>query len=149
VSPLSRWLRRDVLIPLGGRRRLSLTTVVLAVGIVGSFTLRPGWESPVPTCFGYWLTGIPCPLCGMTRAMIQLAHGRFVEAIQFHPAVVLVFPALLAGWVQSLVRDFGGITMPAAWRRGMNIVGWSILLFTMAFGTIRSLAVMASGGEPW
>jgi len=149
VSPLSRWLRRDVLIPLGGRRRLSLTTAIIGVGVTGSFALQPGWESPVPTCFGYWLTGIPCPLCGMTRAMIHLAHGRLLDAIGFHPAVILVFPVLVAGLIQSLVRDFVGWNMPAAWRRGTNVVGWSTLLFIIVFGAIRSLWVMASGGEPW
>ena len=126
-----------------------MTTAIIGVGIIGSFVLRPGWESPVPTCFGYWLTSIPCPLCGMSRAMVHLAHGRLLDAIHFHPAVVVVFPALVAGWFQSLVRDFAGLTMPLAWRRGMNVVGWSTLLFIIVFGAIRALAVMALGGVPW
>ena len=123
--------------------------MIIGVAIVGSFVLRPGWESPIPLCFGYWLTEIPCPLCGMSRAMAYLAHGRLLDAVHSHPAVVAVFPALLAGWIQSIARDFAGITMPSAWRRGMNVVGWSTLLFIIVFGAIRALAMMTLGGEPW
>ena len=44
------------------------------------------------------LTGIPCPTCGATRAVLALVHGRFIEALQINPLVILiicVLPALL------------------------------------------------------
>ncbi len=148
-SSLSRWLFRDVVIPLGGRRRLSLTSVVIGAALVGSFVLTPGWESPIPTCFGYWLTAIPCPLCGISRAMIYLAHGRVAEALHFHPAVFAVFPLLVAGGLEALLRDFANVRMPAAWRRTTNVVGWATLLFIGAFGTVRALGTMVADWVPW
>jgi len=148
-GPVSRWLFRDVVIPLGGKRRLSLTSVVIGVALVGSFVLRPGFESPVPTCFGYWLTAIPCPLCGISRAMIHLAHGRVADALFFHPAVFAVFPLLVMGWIEALLRDFADVKMPTAWRRATNVVGWATLLFIGTFGTVRALGTMVADWVPW
>ena len=42
------------------------------------------------------LTGLPCPLCGMIRALCALAKGRWGDAIRFHALSPLVF-AILAG----------------------------------------------------
>ena len=33
------------------------------------------------------VTGVPCPGCGLTRAVSSLAAGRWAEALQFHPFV--------------------------------------------------------------
>ncbi len=47
------------------------------------------------------LTGIPCPSCGTTRALILLANGHFTEAILMNPlgivvaAIMLGVPALM------------------------------------------------------
>lgn len=46
------------------------------------------------------ITGIPCPLCGMTRAVVAAVHGHFLDSLRFNPAgilVVLLAIALLAG----------------------------------------------------
>jgi hypothetical protein len=46
------------------------------------------------------ITGIPCPLCGMTRAVVAATHGHLLESLRFNPAgilVVLLALALLAG----------------------------------------------------
>ena len=49
----------------------------------------------LPVCGFRWLTGRPCPLCGLTHALAALAKGHFAEAIHLHAlsplAVVLLF----------------------------------------------------------
>ena len=48
-------------------------------------------------CGFLWLTGLPCPLCGMTRALCFLFKGQFSQAIQLHalsPVAVLTLAAL-------------------------------------------------------
>ena len=38
----------------------------------------------LPVCGFRWLTGHPCPLCGLTRAMFALAKGHVGEAVRWH-----------------------------------------------------------------
>jgi hypothetical protein len=43
------------------------------------------------------LTGIPCPGCGMTRALLSLAKGDFQGAFHFNPfSFFLVFMVLIS-----------------------------------------------------
>jgi uncharacterized protein DUF2752 len=46
------------------------------------------------------LTGVPCPLCGMTRAVVAAAHGHLASSLSFNPGGILV---LLLG-LAALVR---------------------------------------------
>lgn len=51
-------------------------------------------------CGFLWLTGLPCPLCGMTRALCFLFKGHFSQAIQLHalsPVAALTLAALGTG----------------------------------------------------
>ncbi len=117
--------------------------------LAGSFALPPSFESPIPTCMVYALYKVPCPLCGMTRAMMNLCHGHLEEALRFHPAVLLVFPALLMGWIGSVRRDVTGREAGTAWRRVSNVVGWATFLAVAGYGIARYIGVVALGMEPW
>jgi len=44
------------------------------------------------------LTGIPCPLCGMTRGLASLLRGRLFEGVAFHFFSPFVLAAILA-WI--------------------------------------------------
>ena len=49
-------------------------------------------------------TGIPCPGCGITRALCLCCHGRFFEAVTvYHPLVPLVFAGLLVAAIYGLI----------------------------------------------
>ena len=52
-------------------------------------------------CPFYFLLGIPCPFCGMTRAFLCVLKGDFIEAFYFHPLWPLV---IVAGIIFILVK---------------------------------------------
>ena len=57
------------------------------------------FEPPKPAfqlCGFHWLTGRPCPLCGLTRAMFALAKGHWTVALGFNALSPLAF-AMVAG----------------------------------------------------
>jgi hypothetical protein len=47
-------------------------------------------------CGFYWLTGRPCPFCGLTRALFALAKGHWLEAVHFNALSPLAFAMLFA-----------------------------------------------------
>ena len=50
-------------------------------------------------------TGIPCPLCGMTRAVVAAARGDLVDSLRFNPLGIVVVLLAIAVIVRpSLLR---------------------------------------------
>jgi hypothetical protein len=47
-------------------------------------------------CAFHWLTGWPCPLCGLTRGIFALAKGRVTEAEHFNALSPLGFAMLFS-----------------------------------------------------
>lgn len=42
-------------------------------------------------------TGIDCPLCGLQRALLALAHGNFMASLSYQPATIpLLFAVALS-----------------------------------------------------
>jgi hypothetical protein len=54
----------------------------------------------VPACPFHALTGLPCPGCGATRALVALAQGDVVRAIGWNPLATSVF---VSAWVACAV----------------------------------------------
>jgi len=50
----------------------------------------------IAVCGFHYLTGRPCPLCGLTRALFALAKGHGGEALRLHPLAPLGFAMLFA-----------------------------------------------------
>ena len=66
--------------------------VVAALGVLFiSGALDRIWMCPAKRLFG-----VPCPGCGMTRAVRLLLHGDVASATAMHPLVWLVVPLGLA-----------------------------------------------------
>jgi hypothetical protein len=77
-------------------RVLQVAVVLSAFGVLHCFT-----PPDLPLCGFRWLTGRPCPLCGLTRATFALAKGHWREAIAFHAlsplAVMMVAGSVWGG----------------------------------------------------
>jgi hypothetical protein len=95
VSPLLR--DRKFALIVAGTAGAQITLVSLNL---------PGWDCPF-----FRVTGIPCPGCGLTRAVILLLKGDLQASLRFHAfAPVLLLTALALILVLLLPRS---ITQPA------------------------------------
>ena len=90
--------------------RLAGIALVGAAGVWPALPVHPPLACPLRT-----LTGIPCPLCGMTRACVAALQGHLGSSLAFNPAGVLV---LLAA-VVAIVRP--------QWLRRLRIPMWTIV----------------------
>lgn len=71
-----------------------------------------------------WLTGFPCPACGLTRAAKLVFCARFADAYQMHP---MIYPILLFVVVFFFYRYILGKKLPHA-------AGWIVLIFVACIG---------------
>jgi hypothetical protein len=79
--------------PVPPRNSLRCAALAAVLGVLWAFT-----PPDLPLCGFRWLTGRPCPLCGLTHAVFALAKGRWSEALHWHalsPLAVLMFAGLL------------------------------------------------------
>ena len=60
--------------------------------------------SIAPSCVFRSITGFPCPTCGATRSLVQLATGNVVSALAFNPLFIVIVLAALTMFIYSLVR---------------------------------------------
>lgn len=95
------------------KQRLAIAAVVFAL----LWLITPPYAALCPF---RWLTALPCPLCGMTRALFLLAKGHVKEAIELHAlsplvagfgmALAIVGQKRLAGvwvWLGAILLLFG------------------------------------------
>ena len=83
-------------LPRDPARATQLLGMWLGAGVaaLAAFFALGWWAHPeqsrVLLCGFRALTGIPCPGCGMTRAMAALARGEWTAALRYHPFAPLV-----------------------------------------------------------
>jgi hypothetical protein len=94
------------------------------VGILAAWTPT---GTGVTLCPFALLTGHACPGCGMTRAVISLLNGHWVQALRFHPLA----PVLVAG----VIVGFG-------WWLGSKRLRWPPLPMRMLNAALVSFGVM-------
>jgi Protein of unknown function (DUF2752) len=105
-----------IVLPPARELRVAGAALVTGASVWPVLPVHPPFACPLRA-----ITGIPCPLCGMTRACIAAVHGHLGASLAFNPAGVLV--VLLA--VVALVR-------PQA-LAGLRPPGW---LVALAFGAL-------------
>lgn len=66
----------------------------LWIGLGAFFLLA--WRVTGTSCTFQSTIGLPCPGCGLTRALLAALHGRFQEAFSLHPLFWLAPLVILA-----------------------------------------------------
>jgi hypothetical protein len=88
------------------QRRFRALLASIIAGVLGGAALlpvpAPGFSGP-PVCVFKGISGLPCALCGGTRATQALLHGDLCRALYLNMAalplvIVLVAAAMLAGY---------------------------------------------------
>ena len=81
--------------------RIGAGTLLGAAAIWPALPVHPPLVCPLRT-----ITGIPCPLCGMTRACVAAVHGHLGASLVFNPGGLFVVLFALAALLrpQWLVR---------------------------------------------
>ena len=86
----------------------------------------------LPLCGFRHVTGLPCPLCGGTRACAALADGNFLVAWQLNPGLMVLLVLAAAHSVQLGFEAWSGRRVQRwrigadAWRAGLVVlvVAW-------------------------
>ena len=117
---------------------------LFAIPFVAAFalaTINPSDSSPTICGFAN-CTGIACPGCGMTRAAGHLVRGNVVEALRYHPLILLVVAELLGAWTIWMAHRAGWIR----WRhrRWVDIVIGGTAALLLAVWIVR----LAIGATP-
>jgi hypothetical protein len=107
--------------------------VLLALGQVSS-----QFEVPIPLCPLKFVTGIPCPTCGGTRALRALGHGAVLAALRLNPLVTLAALAAIPCLVYAaLVTVFGWprirVLLAPTDHRLLRAGAWVAILANWAF----------------
>ncbi len=63
--------------------------------IILSFFISPYLDTGVELCSMKYLTGLPCPGCGLTHSFAAVSRGDFIEAFHFHFFGPFIYIALL------------------------------------------------------
>ena len=112
-------------------RVVVIVCAVLGVGHMLGYSLWP--------CVFAKTTGLPCPGCGMTRAIAALLHGKWKEALRFHPmspAFLVLGIMLVVSAVLDKTRRVRLAERVTAFERrtGCPTI---ILVLTMIYGLLR------------
>lgn len=101
--------------------------------------------NPLVLCPLRAVTGIPCPSCGLTRALAHLERGHLAEAMKFHPFSPLLFLlalALIILLLMELATRKAIIANPLKSRRGIYVLFAVVVLFQVS----RTVIFFANGG---
>jgi hypothetical protein len=91
------------------------------------------------------VTAIPCPSCGLTRALAHLERGHWAEAVRFHPFAPLVFLLVLALVIMlvfELATHRAIIGNPLKNRRDVFLVFAGLVVFQV----VRTVIFFLDGG---
>lgn len=127
----------SVVSPASRRLAVALAAVaLLAAGavLIALQRIHPSDLWFLPPCMFHALTGLHCPGCGMTRAVLHLLHGDMAAALRCNALVTLALPFLAVAAVWSRWRS-----QPAAnWK---PVYTWWLLGVVVVFGIVRNIPI--------
>ena len=114
------------------------------VGLAGAVLLAvwaPPEEAPYSICLTRRAFGVPCPGCGMTRALAHLPKGEWARAWTAHPMALILAPQALLAWLHwgfaaRRGRALSAPTWLSAVVTGNAVLLGAVWLIRLATGTL-------------
>lgn len=133
-----------------GRSTVVLLAPVAATGLAAAALIPAGALAAGPTlCPFRLLTGLPCPLCGLTRSWVATMHGDLPTALTLNPfgppAMALAVVTVLIG-LRALLEQ-GRRDRSLSPRPGGRVLAFAGIAL-LVYGAGRLVAVQA-GWWPW
>ena len=66
-------------------RKYFFPITILSLYVLICFIFR------IRVCPINYISGFPCPACGITRSFFMLLKGNFIESLKFHPFAIIIF----------------------------------------------------------
>ena len=88
-------MHRETILKIAASASLLAALAFLTVPATPAFQL----------CGFHWLTGRPCPLCGLTRALFALGKGQWTAALDFNALSPLALAMLCSLFWSGSVRS--------------------------------------------
>lgn len=104
-----------------------LIGIILFLGILSRFQLLSLDRFLLP-CMLYTLTGIYCPGCGGTRAVLYLFQGHPLKTLIYHPLVF--YTAVFGGWfmLSQTIDRISGHRVPIGMKYHDNYLWAAIII---------------------
>ncbi|MCS7300882.1 MAG: DUF2752 domain-containing protein [Fimbriimonadales bacterium] len=142
---LSRTTRGAAWTPVSGWARWSHALLLIGVAVMFGLGLYltpdarghgTHQQLGLPPCTVYYLTGRPCPSCGLTTSVSAILHGQFALAWRANPTGFLIVGAAVAVALHSLIALIRGYALRIEPRR-FNLVLIGLLTLWLLHGLIR------------
>lgn len=119
-----------------------ILAVLGGLGVVAASIARPATIDDGPVlCPFRRLTGLPCPLCGLTRSCVDLTHGDWEWALRANPfgfVVVAAAITLVLAVIRAALKDKPAPSLSRALASRPTRL---ILAAWLAFGIVRLVVV--------
>jgi len=126
-------------------RATAAAGIFLILGALAVFPPLQKESLKIPGCFFHKMTGLPCPLCGGTRAASALLHGDITRALALNPLSLFAVAALFAtagflaweAWRGRPATDWAAFFQRARWWFPLLLVALFLWWFPHLWGALR------------
>ncbi len=120
------------------RRVAFIATLFIVIGII-YVAVVSFLKFGIP-CVFYELTGLKCPGCGITRAIISMLHFRIYDAMTYNALAFLIIAYILFIFINtSWVYIKSGIYHLSAGKEYISVI---FLILLVAWGIVRNVIGM-------
>jgi hypothetical protein len=89
-------------------RQLAFLWGGAALACAAAAPFAADFSAQAPACAFHALTGVACPTCGGTRALLALARLDVASAVAWNPLVALAVLVFILGGLVALARALSG-----------------------------------------